>query len=114
MGHQRGVRNEGGALPGRHASNGCVSEGQQQVVSGRFEIEQDGRIAYLEYEISGGVLTLVHTEVPPELRKKGLASELAKTAFDWAREHHMKVDVVCPSVAAYIERHPEYADLVMR
>ena len=86
----------------------------QQVTTGRFEIEQDGRVAYLEYELSGSVITLSHTEIPKELRGKGLASELAKTALDWARERHLRVDVVCPSVAAYIERHPEYAALVMR
>jgi uncharacterized protein len=86
----------------------------QQVTTGRFEIEQDGHVAYLEYTVAGKVLTLVHTEVPEELRGKGLASELATSALQWARDNHMKVDVICPLVANYLERHKEYSDLVMK
>jgi predicted GNAT family acetyltransferase len=86
---------------------------QQQVTTGRFEIERDGHTAYLEYSLVAKVLQLIHSEVPPQLRGQGLASELAKSALDWARENGLKVDVICPSVAAYIEKHPEYRDLVL-
>jgi predicted GNAT family acetyltransferase len=86
----------------------------QQVTSGRFELERDGNTAYLEYTIAGNVLALLHTEVPPELRRHGVASSLAKTALDWARENGKKVDVICPSVADYIDKHPEYRDVVLR
>jgi predicted GNAT family acetyltransferase len=87
---------------------------QQQVTNGRFEIERDGHTAYLEYSLASNVVQLIHSEVPPQLRGQGLASELARSALDWARENGMKVDVICPSVAAYIEKHPEYRDLVLR
>src|ERR1051326_610835 len=90
------------------------SKSPQQLTNGRFEIEQDGHVAYLEYNLTGKVLQLIHSEVPEAMRGRGLASELAKSALDWAREHGVKVDVICPSVAAYMEKHPEYADLVMR
>ena len=86
----------------------------EHVTSGRFEIERDGHIAYLEYALAGSVLQLIHSEVPEALRSQGLASELAKSALDWAREHSVKVDVICPSVAAYLEKHPEYSNLVLR
>jgi predicted GNAT family acetyltransferase len=87
---------------------------KQQVTNGRFEIEEEGRTAFLEYNLAGNVLQLIHTEVPPELQGKGVGIELAKSALDWARESGTKVDVVCELVAAYIKRHPEYADLVLR
>jgi uncharacterized protein len=86
----------------------------QEVKTGRFEIEQDGHVAYLEYTIAGDVLGLVHTEVPKELRGRGLASELAKSALEYARENQMRVDVICPSVAAYVGRHKEYSDLLLQ
>ncbi|HEY6970511.1 MAG TPA: GNAT family N-acetyltransferase [Candidatus Angelobacter sp.] len=86
----------------------------QKVTTGRFEIEQEGEIAYLEYSLSGNVLVLIHTEVPEKLRGAGLASSLAQTAFQWARENHLKVDVVCPSVQGYLAKHPEWSDLVVR
>jgi predicted GNAT family acetyltransferase len=60
------------------------------------------------------VLELIHSEVPENLRGQGLASELAQNALEYAREHKLKVDVICPSVHGYLAKHPEYADLVMR
>jgi predicted GNAT family acetyltransferase len=87
---------------------------QQKVTTGRFEIEKDGEIAYLEYSLSGNILVLIHTEVPEKLRGHHLASELAETAFQYARENNLKVDVVCPLVQGYVRKHPEYADLLMK
>lgn len=86
----------------------------QKVTTGRFEIEQNGEIAYLEYSLSGNVLELTHTEVPKKLRGLGLGSSLAESALQWARERNLKVDVVCPTVHEYIAKHPEYSDLVLR
>jgi predicted GNAT family acetyltransferase len=85
----------------------------QQVTTGRFELEQDGQVAFLEYSLSGDVLELTHTEVPESLRGKGLAFSLAQTALVWARDHNLKVDIVCSTVKKYVSEHPEYADLVL-
>jgi hypothetical protein len=85
----------------------------QKVTTGRFEIERNGEVAYLNYSLAGNILTLDHTEIPEKLRHMGLASALAETALRWAREHNLKVDIVCPTVQEYIAKHPEYADLVV-
>ncbi len=92
----------------------CSGQPKQQVSRGRFEIEQDGHTAFLEYNLAGKVLQLIHTEVPDALQGKGIASELAQSALNWAREHGARVDVVCEFVAAYLEKHPEYSDLILR
>lgn len=86
----------------------------QLVTEGRFELEHEGKIAYLKYSLGGGVLELAHTEIPKELRGKGLSSKLAHSALEYARENKLRVDVVCDSVAAYIKQHPEYANLVIK
>ena len=86
----------------------------QLVTTGRFELERDGHVASLQYTVAGHVLALLHTEIPDALRGSGIASTLAQTALDWARDHHLKVDVVCPFVAAFLETHPEHSDLVLR
>jgi uncharacterized protein len=86
----------------------------QLVSNGRFELERDGHVAYLEYNLAGKILQLIHTEVPEALRGHGVAAQLAETALQWAREHQVKVDVICPSVAGYLKKHPEYADLVLK
>ncbi len=86
---------------------------QQKVTTGRFEIERDGEVAYLEYSLSELILELIHTEVPKKLRGMGLASSLAEVALNWARENNLKVDIVCPTVQEYVAKHPEYSNLVM-
>ena len=85
----------------------------QEVTTGRFEIERNGEVAYLDYTSAGNILTLSHTEVPENLRHMGLASSLADTAFRWARDHNLKVDVVCPTVQQHVAKHPEYSDLIL-
>ncbi len=90
------------------------SAAPQKVTTGRFEIERDGKVAYLEYTMTGNVLGLIHTEVPDELRGLGLASSLSETALQYARENKLTVDVICPSVHDYSAKHPEYSDLVLR
>jgi len=80
-----------------------------RVTRSRFEIEQDGKTAWLEFETDDqGWLTLVHTEVPEELRGKGLALELVSTAFRYAEEHKLKVDVLCPVAVHILDTHPEF------
>jgi uncharacterized protein len=74
----------------------------------RFEIEEGGQIAYLEFELDGtGWLTLWHTEVPEALRGRGLATELVKSAFDYAKANELRVDVICPIALRYLREHPE-------
>lgn len=85
----------------------------RNVTSGRVEIERDGQVAFLEYNLDGNVLELIHTEVPPALGGKGLASALAEKALSWAREKNYRVDIICPFVRQYVTKHPEYSDLVM-
>jgi uncharacterized protein len=93
---------------------GAKKHTPELVTSGQFELERDGHVASLQYTVAGQVLALIHTEIPESLRGGGTASTLVKSALGWAREHKMKVDVVCPSVAGYLETHPEYLDLVLR
>lgn len=85
----------------------------QKVTTGRFEIERDEEVAYLDYSLSGRILVLLHTEVPLKLRGMGLASELAETALQYARENRLKVDIICHSVRTHLEKHPEYSDIVI-
>ena len=77
----------------------------------RFEATVDGYTGTLTYREAAGRITLLHTEVPPELRGRGLAGALARAALDDARRRSLEVRVLCPFVQAFVKRHPEYADL---
>lgn len=88
---------------------------ERSVSRSRFELEEDGETAYLEFETdSDGWITLLHTEVPKALRGRGIANLLAQTGLEYARDHQLKVDVVCPLVAGYLAKNPEFKGLVGR
>jgi len=78
----------------------------------RYELEVEGHLAATYYELSNGVITFVHTEVPKELGGKGIGSKLIKGALDQVRAAGLKVVPQCPFVKAYIDKHAEYADLL--
>ncbi|MGB9058330.1 MAG: GNAT family N-acetyltransferase [Pseudolabrys sp.] len=78
----------------------------------RFELDADGHIAFSNYKRADGVLTILHTEVPKALEGRGIGSALIRGVLDTARRQGLKVITVCPFAKSYIERHPEYADLL--
>jgi predicted GNAT family acetyltransferase len=59
-------------------------------------------------------VVLLHTEVLPSLEGRGLGARLVVGALDDIRARGLHVVPFCPFVRAYIRRHPEYADLVVR
>jgi uncharacterized protein len=84
-----------------------------RVVTSRLEIEKQGKVGYLQFDTDDrGWMTIWHTEVPPELRGQGIALELVKTAFDYARDNHLRVDVICPVATGLVAKHPEYQTLI--
>jgi len=77
----------------------------------RFELTIDGHVAATYYEIADGVITFVHTEVPPELGGRGVGSKLIGGALAQVRSEGLKVIARCPFVKAFIDKRPAYAAL---
>ncbi|NDV78607.1 GNAT family N-acetyltransferase [Dysgonomonas sp. 511] len=80
----------------------------------RFETKIEGLISLVDYRKIDDVLVVTHTGVPRELEGKGIAAALTKTLLDYARENGYRVRPVCPYTKAYIQRHPEYVDVVKK
>jgi hypothetical protein len=78
----------------------------------RYELAVDGHLAATYYEIAGGIITFVHTEVPPEFGGKGIGSKLIKGALDQVRAGGLKVIAQCPFVKAFIAKNAAYQDLL--
>jgi predicted GNAT family acetyltransferase/glutaredoxin len=79
----------------------------------RYELLLEGkRIGLLAYRRRDNRLALTHTEVTPACEGRGFGGRLAAAALDDARREGLMVAPLCPFIARYIERHPEYADLV--
>ena len=96
-------------------SDQAISPGvEHEAESSRFIMRRDGHLAVLEYQLFSDKVVFTHTEVPRELEGLGVGGSLARAGLEWARAHELRVVPICPFVAAYIGRHPEYVDLVRR
>ncbi|HXB93245.1 MAG TPA: GNAT family N-acetyltransferase [Puia sp.] len=88
-----------------------ISNNEQQQ---QLQVILEGERAWLEYRLHEGVMVLMHTEVPAKLGGRGIGTALAQYAFAFARAHQYPVKVYCPFVQAYLKRHPEQLDIVVR
>ena len=78
----------------------------------RFEAQVGDHLAVIDYIPEEKLIIYTHTGVPDEIGQQGLASKMARTALDYARDNDLKVVPQCPFVAGYIGLHPEYQSLV--
>ena len=79
----------------------------------RYEFWLDGRLIGLaSYRRRESRITFTHTEVDESCEGRGFGSLLAKAALEDARREGLEVAPLCPFIAHYIKRHPEYAELV--
>jgi predicted GNAT family acetyltransferase len=79
----------------------------------RYELEIDGHVAFIAYRRrDNGTLTLIHTEVPKELGGRGVGSTLVRAVLEKLRSEGAKITVTCPFVSAWMEKHPDYDDLL--
>ena len=89
-----------------------MSEVRDNPAASRFETTGGGGTAFVEYRRAGERIVLLHTEVPEALSGQGVGSKLARGTLDVLRAEGAKVVPRCEFVAAYVERHPEYRDLL--
>ena len=85
---------------------------QHDPANHRFSTEVDGHEAELIDRFSEGRMVIEHTGVPEAIGGRGVAAQLVKAALDHARAAGWKVVPACSYSAVYVQRHPEYADLL--
>lgn len=81
----------------------------------RFEMEVEGNIAFIEYILTNDkVMFLTHTEVPKSLGGKGIGSSIVEKALNYIKEHNYTLAPLCPFVAKYLVKHPEWQTLLAK
>jgi NAD+ kinase len=108
---RRKLRVEGSAQVGLpDAGNARVVDNFEEQ---RYEILLGGEVVgTLDYRRRGGNVELLDTEIEQTFAGRGLAGRLATAALEDARSRATPVVVSCPFVTGYLERHPEYSDLL--
>ncbi|WP_454830486.1 GNAT family N-acetyltransferase [Pseudoxanthomonas wuyuanensis] len=85
---------------------------QHQAAAHRFVTQVEGHQAELVYARQQSQLVIEHTGVPAAIAGRGIAGELVKAALEFARSSALKVVPACSYAATYIQRHPQYRDLL--
>lgn len=85
---------------------------QHDATARRFSTRADGLDCVLDYNLAGSVMTITRTEVPAAVGGRGIAAALVQAAVDAARAHGWRVVPACSYAAAWLGRHPAYADLL--
>jgi uncharacterized protein len=78
----------------------------------RFSMLVDGLLCVLDYSLDAEVMTIEHTRVPPAVGGRGIAADLTKAAFDYARTQGLKIIPACRYAAVWAKRHPEAETLL--
>ena len=75
----------------------------------------DRQVGLADYELAPATITIVHTEIDPELQEHGLGSKLVAGVLDDIRTSgDLRVVATCPFARRFLRDHPEYADLTTR
>lgn len=79
----------------------------------RYEVHVADKLAgFTQYQRHGSQIVFTHTEIDDAFEGQGLGGKLAKGALDDARSRGLRVVAQCEFIAGWIERHPDYVDLV--
>ena len=80
----------------------------------QYEFHIDNNIVRVEYIRAQNNIYLTHTEVPRNLEGQGLGSAIIKAALEDVKVNGWTLIPLCPFVASYIKKHPEYRELVFK
>ncbi|WP_299442493.1 GNAT family N-acetyltransferase [uncultured Aquimarina sp.] len=81
----------------------------------RFELKVESETIFIEYILKNeNSIYLTHTEVPAIMEGKGLGSTIIKKTLDYIKEKRYKMIPLCPFVVAYLKRHPDAADGILK
>lgn len=79
----------------------------------RFEVDVEGMVSYIDYDIRDGKMLFFSTRVHPDLEGRGIASALTKSALGYAIDNGLKIVPICSFTKGYLLKHnDEYKDYI--
>jgi predicted GNAT family acetyltransferase len=81
----------------------------------RYEVYVGSVLAgHAAYRCRPGLVTVLHREIDTAFEGRGVGSELIRRMLDDIRSREARVLAVCPFGRGFLQRHPEYVDVVWK
>lgn len=81
----------------------------------QYEFRIGNKVPFIEYiKTKNGEIYLTHTQVPAALEGKGVGSQLVEKALKDIERQELRLVPLCPFVAGYIQKHPDWRRIVMK
>ena len=79
----------------------------------RFEAHANGElVGFVDYIPLPGKIIATHTEVFDQFESMGYASQLVRGMIEQLRADGRLLQPLCPYISAWLDRHPDQADIV--
>lgn len=79
----------------------------------RYVLDVNGQaLGFAQYQDDGERQVFTHTEIDDSLAGQGMGSTLARAALDDARRRGKRIVPVCEFIAAYMNKHSEWNDIL--
>jgi predicted GNAT family acetyltransferase len=86
-----------------------INEEDNQVYTA---IVGDTAVGGITYSRAGDRIVLQAAAVYPEFRRRGVATEMIRQVLDDIRAQGKTVTNLCPIVRTFIDKHPQYEDVI--
>src|SRR3984885_4030283 len=94
------------------ATDKTGAEATVRAADGKYTIAVDGQTVGLAAVADrGNQRVFYHTEIEEQFGGRGLANIVVGEALEATRADGKRVVAVCPMVAAFIKKHPEFSDI---
>ncbi|GAA2238967.1 hypothetical protein GCM10010401_09120 [Rarobacter faecitabidus] len=76
-------------------------------------LDGEGEVGHLDYDADAITMTILSTVVSPAFAGRGFAARLARAALDYAIEQGQQVVPRCSYIDTFVDRNPQYAELIV-
>lgn len=85
---------------------------EQRFEQGFADAEGSERLVFADYAVRGDTRVITHVEADPALRGSGASGRFMEALALHARAEGLKLWPTCSYAKAWLDRHPEYRDVV--
>lgn len=81
-------------------------------IKSRFELSEQGYLAWADYQVLEGRYLIVHVEAEPPLRGSGTAGRLMRQIVEYARANRILIVPRCSYARVWFDRNPQAKDVL--